>query len=82
MDRPQERECALTGVRYVSGPGENVGADAPARASTGAAATTTNDGAVNSNASPQGLPLLKPPYGRLTAISLAIESLRRCPADR
>jgi uncharacterized repeat protein (TIGR01451 family) len=31
---------------------------------------TTNDGAVNADASPQGLPLLKPPYGRLTAIDL------------
>jgi len=53
----------------VSGPGENVGADAPARA-TGAPTATTNDGAVNANASPQGLPLLKPPYGRITAIDL------------
>ena len=33
-------------------------------------AATTNDGAVNANASPQGLPLLKPPYGRITAIDL------------
>jgi quinoprotein glucose dehydrogenase len=65
---------ALTGVRYISGPGENVGADAPARNPGGrgstAPAATTNDGAVNSDASPQGLPLLKPPYGRLTAIDL------------
>src|SRR5205823_3823959 len=64
----------LTGVRYVSGPGENVGADAPARSTAGrgstAPAATTNDGAVNSDASPQGLPLLKPPYGRITAIDL------------
>ena len=36
----------------------------------GAPAATTNDGAVNANASPQGLPLLKPPYGRITAIDL------------
>ena len=69
-DLPYVSGNALTGVRYVSGPGENVGADAPARPSTGAPATTTNDGAVNANASPQGLPLLKPPYGRLTAIDL------------
>jgi quinoprotein glucose dehydrogenase len=69
-DLPYVSGNALTGVRYVSGPGENVGADAPARATTGAAATTTNDVAVNANASPQGLPLLKPPYGRLTAIDL------------
>jgi quinoprotein glucose dehydrogenase len=68
----------LTGVRYISGPGENVGANAtpragPAGPSTGsgqAPVATTNDGAVNANASPQGLPLLKPPYGRITAIDL------------
>jgi glucose dehydrogenase len=57
-------------VRYISGPGENVGADAPARTGSGGATATTNDSAVNANASPQGLPLLKPPYGRLTAIDL------------
>jgi quinoprotein glucose dehydrogenase len=33
-------------------------------------ATTTNDESVNANATPQGLPLLKPPYGRITAIDL------------
>jgi quinoprotein glucose dehydrogenase len=68
-DLPYVSGNALTGVRYVSGPGENVGADAPAR-TTGAPAATTNDSAVNANASPQGLPLLKPPYGRITAIDL------------
>jgi quinoprotein glucose dehydrogenase len=68
-DLPYVSGNALTGVRYVSGPGENVGADAPARTSA-AGTTTTNDGAVNANASPQGLPLLKPPYGRITAINL------------
>jgi glucose dehydrogenase len=79
-DLPYVSGNVLTGVRYISGPGENVGADAPARASAGsgqasgrassAPAATTNDGAVNADASPQGLPLLKPPYGRLTAIDL------------
>jgi quinoprotein glucose dehydrogenase len=68
-DLPYVSGNALTGVRYVSGPGENVGADAPPRTSSGPA-TTTNDGAVNANALPQGLPLLKPPYGRITAIDL------------
>jgi len=68
-DLPYVSGNVLTGVRYVSGPGENVGAEAPARA-TGAPTATTNDGAVNANASPQGLPLLKPPYGRITAIDL------------
>jgi quinoprotein glucose dehydrogenase len=47
-----------------------VGADAPPRAGPGGPLATTNDGAVNANASPQGLPLLKPPYGRITAIDL------------
>jgi quinoprotein glucose dehydrogenase len=69
-DVPYVSGNALTGVRYISGPGENVGADAPARPAGGTATATTNDGAVNANASPQGLPLLKPPYGRITAIDL------------
>ena len=69
-DVPYVSGNALTGVRYISGPGENMGADAPARPAGGAATATTNDGAVNANASPQGLPLLKPPYGRITAIDL------------
>jgi len=69
-DLPYVSANVLTGVRYISGPGENVGADAPSRTGPGSATATTNDGAVNANASPQGLPLLKPPYGRITAINL------------
>src|SRR4051812_20996748 len=69
-DLPFVSGNVLTGVRYVSGPGENAGADAPARTGPGGATATTNDGTVNANASPQGLPLLKPPYGRITAIDL------------
>jgi len=69
-DLPYVSGNALTGVRYISGPGENAGADAPPRAGPGGPTATTNDGAVNANASPQGLPLLKPPYGRITAIDL------------
>jgi glucose dehydrogenase len=70
-DLPYVSGNALTGVRYVSGPGENVGADAqPTAPAARATATTTNDEGVNANASPQGLPLLKPPYGRITAIDL------------
>ena len=59
---------ASTGVRYVSGPGENVGADSPrpARNAPVAASILGRSGALT----PQGLPLLKPPYGRITAISL------------
>jgi quinoprotein glucose dehydrogenase len=70
-DIPYVSGNALTGVRYISGPGENVGADAPQALNTrGTAEATTNDTSVNSNATPQGLPLLKPPYGRITAINL------------
>jgi quinoprotein glucose dehydrogenase len=69
-DLPYVSANVLTGVRYISGPGENAGADSSARTGPGGATATTNDGAVNANASPQGLPLLKPPYGRITAINL------------
>src|SRR5262245_56631575 len=70
-DLPYVSANVLTGVRYISGPGENVGADAPAALNTrGTTEATTNDTSVNANASPQGLPLLKPPYGRITAIDL------------
>jgi glucose dehydrogenase len=82
-DIPYVSGNALTGVRYITGPGENAGADAPARAGAaggetpaapagrgGAPLSSTNDPATNSNATPQGLPLLKPPYGRVTAINL------------
>ncbi|HXI27669.1 MAG TPA: PQQ-binding-like beta-propeller repeat protein, partial [Vicinamibacterales bacterium] len=71
-DLPFVSGNALTGVRYISGPGENVGADA-APLTTKAAGTlvsSTGDAATNSDALPQGLPLLKPPYGRITAIDL------------
>jgi quinoprotein glucose dehydrogenase len=74
---------AATGVHYVSGPGENVGADAPLPAvrapsrpvagdsalATPANATTAGVGR-GLNLNPQGLPLLKPPYGRITAINM------------
>ena len=71
-DLPYVSGNALTGVRYISGPGENVGADARAAPSGrgGAPLSSTGDSATNANARPQGLPLLKPPYGRITAINL------------
>ena len=71
-DLPYVSGNALTGVRYISGPGENVGAEAAPPPSTkgGAPISSTGDAATNSDALPQGLPLLKPPYGRLTAIDL------------
>jgi quinoprotein glucose dehydrogenase len=57
---------AVSGVRYISGPGENAGADAaPLRVAGGGEEAGP---AVNYN--PQGLPLVKPPYGRITAIDL------------
>jgi quinoprotein glucose dehydrogenase len=58
----------INGVRYVSGPGENVGADYVPPARGEAQTARTGDGAGNIN--PSGLPFLKPPYGRLTAIDL------------
>jgi quinoprotein glucose dehydrogenase len=77
---------ATTGVRYVSGPGENAGADAPqparpaappaaARAAAAPAApagrgAATEEGGGGNALLPQGLPLLKPPYGRITAINM------------
>jgi quinoprotein glucose dehydrogenase len=56
---------AVTGVRYIMGPGENAGADAPA-----GAATAGGEGGGGASPNPQGLPFLKPPYGRLTAIDM------------
>jgi quinoprotein glucose dehydrogenase len=58
----------INGVRYVAGPGEDVGADARAPTRPAAQTARTGDGAGNIN--PGGLPFLKPPYGRLTAIDL------------
>jgi quinoprotein glucose dehydrogenase len=58
---------ALTGMRRAGGTGSAAGADAPASA----AAWTPADG--QGGAPPllvQGLPLVKPPYGRITAIDL------------
>jgi glucose dehydrogenase len=72
-DLPYVSANVLTGVRYVSGPGENVGADAvpPGGRGRGNAPTaTTGDASVNAAATVQGLPLVKPPYGRISAINL------------
>jgi quinoprotein glucose dehydrogenase len=71
-DLPYVVGNALTGVRYISGPGENVGADVvpPARRTGGAAGPSTTVSETAGGLNPQGLPLLKPPYGRLTAIDL------------
>jgi len=69
---------ATTGVRYVAGPGENAGADAPPPAAPGqdvaggrtAPRPAIGEGGGGGGLNPQGLPLLKPPYGRITAINL------------
>ena len=58
----------INGVRYVSGPGEDVGADARQATRSQGQTARTGDGAGNIN--PSGLPFLKPPYGRITAIDL------------
>jgi len=59
---------ARTGVRYIMGPGENAGADAPPPSRTAPAAGGEGGGGGGPN--PQGLPYLKPPYGRITAIDM------------
>jgi quinoprotein glucose dehydrogenase len=58
----------INGVRYVSGPGEDVGADARQATRSEGQTARTGDGAGNIN--PSGLPFLKPPYGRISAIDL------------
>ncbi len=61
---------AITGYRYVAGPGEDVGADAltaPKPASAPAPAAGGGEGPV---LTVQGLPLSKPPYGKLNAVNL------------
>jgi quinoprotein glucose dehydrogenase len=66
-------------VRMVTGPGENAGADAPkpprAPASTPAAAGGRGGGAGGGGGgggalNVQGMPLIKPPYGTISAINL------------
>ena len=61
---------AVSGVRYITGPGENAGADAPPPARGTKPEGLGGDGGGVALPTPQGLPYLKPPYGRLTAIDL------------
>jgi quinoprotein glucose dehydrogenase len=58
-------------VRMVSGPGENAGADSPmpARAPAGGRGGGGGGGG-GGGTTIQGLPLIKPPYGTISAISL------------
>jgi len=67
-DLPYVAGNAEIGVRYISGPGENVGADVTPPPRTATPTTTTGETATGLN--PQGLPFLKPPYGRMTASDL------------
>jgi quinoprotein glucose dehydrogenase len=63
---------ARTGVRYITGPGENAGADAPPPTGRGGSGGGGGEGAGGGGGpNPQGLPYLKPPYGRITAIDMS-----------
>jgi len=55
-------------VQMRTGPGENVGADAPIPVSNRAVAAGSGGGYVPLNI--DGMPLIKPPYGTITAINL------------
>ena len=61
---------ARAGVRYITGPGENAGADAPPPGSGLVREGLGGDAGGAANPTPQGLPYLKPPYGRITAIDM------------
>ncbi len=61
-------------VRMVTGPGENAGADAPmparAPAATPGGGRAGGGGGGGGGLTVQGLPLIKPPYGTISAINL------------
>lgn len=60
--------AAAGGVRYVAGPGEEAGADSRVAPRAGGGG---GEGGGGGNApNPQGLPYLRPPYGRITAIDM------------
>jgi quinoprotein glucose dehydrogenase len=61
------RGDARRGVVYISGPGENAGADA---VRSGGSTANQGEGGGTPSPNPQGLPFLKPPYGRITAINM------------
>jgi quinoprotein glucose dehydrogenase len=67
IDLDYVQGSAVDGMRLTGGSGANAGADAPA------AAAAPNPGGGEGGApvmTVQGLPLIKPPYGRITAIDL------------
>ncbi len=57
-------------VRIARGPGENAGADSPLPARTAPAAAPAAGGGGFGGLNIQGLPLIKPPYGTISAINL------------
>jgi quinoprotein glucose dehydrogenase len=59
---------ALVGYRYIAGPGEEAGADAMALKAGKAAAS--KPAVEPPPLTVQGLPLVKPPYGKLNAVNL------------
>jgi quinoprotein glucose dehydrogenase len=61
---------AVTGVRYIMGPGENAGADAPSPLRGVTSQGLGGEVAGANPPTPQGLPYLKPPYGRITAVDM------------
>jgi quinoprotein glucose dehydrogenase len=63
------RGDARTGVRYIAGPGEGAGADAPPPAPAPAEGGAAGGREIG-NLNPQGLPLFKPPYGKITAVDM------------
>ncbi|MGE0359816.1 MAG: PQQ-binding-like beta-propeller repeat protein [Vicinamibacterales bacterium] len=65
---------AITGVRYIGGPGEDAGAEAPA--ATAVSEFGGSERLIDVDFRPRGLPLLKPPYGRITAIDLDTGDIR------
>jgi quinoprotein glucose dehydrogenase len=67
---------ALTGVHYITGPGENAGADSVVPAARGTREGLSGDTSGAPSPTPQGLPYLKPPYGRITAIDLQTGDFR------
>jgi quinoprotein glucose dehydrogenase len=61
---------AASGVRYITGPGENAGSDAPRPPAGAKPEGSGGEGGGAQLPTPQGLPYLKPPYGRITAIDM------------
>jgi len=64
---------ALTGARTTGGTGSAAGGDravAPGTTAAAAAAAPAGEGGGGASITVQGLPIMKPPYGQLTAIDL------------